>query len=82
MQAVPIGRRHADGDLVVVGEGDGGVVVVVGGGGVDDEVLADGHGGDLDVLGDALGVSGLEIEAEGGRHGEESSCREEEEEIN
>lgn len=33
--------------------------------GDDDAVLADGHGVELDVLADALGVAGLEVESEG-----------------
>ena len=43
--------------------------------GPDDVVLADGHGVDLDLVGDALGVAGLEVEPEGPgrRRGQEES---------
>lgn len=35
--------------------------------GADDVVLPDDHGVDLDLVGDALGVAGLEVEPEGAR---------------
>lgn len=48
---------YPEGDAVRIGEGEGI-------GGVDDGVLAHGHGVELDVLGYALGVAGLELESE------------------
>lgn len=54
---------YPEGDAVRLGELGVGEVGV----GPDDVVLADGHGVDLDLVGDALGVAGLEVESEGSR---------------
>jgi hypothetical protein len=49
--------------------------------GADDVVLADGHGVNLDLVGDALGVAGLEVEPQraGRRRGREESGSDQEE---
>ena len=54
---------YPEGDAMRFGELGVGEVGV----GPDDVVLADGHGVDLDLVGDALGVAGLEVEQEGAR---------------
>ena len=84
VQAVAVGRGDPQRDAVRVREllllrrrqqGRGAVV------GGHDVVLADGHGADLDVVGDALGVARKQVEAEGaggerGREDEEEERRE------
>ena len=83
VQAVAVGRGDPQRDAVRVREllrrrrrqGRGPVV------GGHDVVLADGHGADLDVVGDAFGVARMQVEAEGaggerGREDEEEERRE------
>lgn len=85
VQAVAVGRGDPQWDPVRVREllqqllllrrrrqGRGSVV------GGNDVVLADGHGADLDVVGDALGVARVQVEAEGA--GGERGGEDEEEE--